>query len=57
MVFLRAVDVEIFEADDLTLGFRHDLTDVTVEGELGEGVGIQRVFAFVTFAEAMFTAA
>lgn len=57
VVFLRAVDVEVFEADDLTLGFRHDLTDVAVEGELGEGVGIQRVFAFVTFAEAVFTAA
>ena len=57
VVFLRAVDVEVFEADDLTLGFRHDLTDVAVEGELGESIGIQRVFAFVTFAEAVFTAA
>lgn len=57
VVFLRAVDVEVFEADDLTLGFRHDLTDIAVEGELGEGVGIQRVFAFVAFAEAVFTAA
>lgn len=57
VVFLRAVDVEVFEADDLALGFRHDLTDVAVEGELGESVGIQRVFAFVAFAEAVFTAA
>lgn len=57
VVFLRAVDVEVSEADDLALGFRHDLTDVTVEGELGESVGIQRVFAFVAFAEAVFTAA
>lgn len=57
VVFLRAVDVEVFEADDLTLCFRHDLTDVAVEGELGESVGIQRVFAFVTFAEAVFTTA
>ena len=57
VVFLRAVDVEVFEADDLTLGFRHDLTDVAIKGELGEGVGIQRVFAFVAFAEAVFTAA
>lgn len=40
VVFLRAVDVEVFEADDLTLGFRHDLTDVAVKGELGESVGI-----------------
>lgn len=57
MVFLRTVDIEVLEPDDLALGFGHDLTDVAIEGELGEGVGVQCIFAFVAFAETVFTAA
>ena len=56
MMFLRAVDIEVFEAYDLALGIWHDLTDVAVEGQFGECVRIQRIFTFVAFPESMETA-
>ena len=57
VVLLRAVDVEVLEADDLAVGLWHDLAHVAVEGELREGVRIQGVLALVTLAEAVLAAA
>lgn len=57
VVLLRAVDVEVLEADDLAVGLWHDLAHVTVEGELREGVRIQGVLTRVALAEAVLAAA
>lgn len=57
VVLLRAVDVEVLEADDLAVGLRHDLAHVAVEGELREGVRIQGVLALVALAETVLAAA
>ena len=57
VMFLRAVDVEVLEADNLAVSFGHDLTDVAVEGEFRESVWIQCILALVALAEAVFAAA
>lgn len=57
VVLLRAVDVEVLEADDLAVGLWHDLAHVAVEGELREGVRVQGVLTRVALAESVLAAA
>ena len=56
-MFLRAIDIEVLETDNLAVGLRHDLAHITVKSKLRESVWIQGIFAFVPFAEAMLAAA
>lgn len=57
VVFLRTVDVEVFETDNLAVSFGHDLTHIAVEGKLRESVWIQGIFARIALTEAVFAAA
>ena len=57
MMLLRAIDIEVFEADDLAVRFRQDLTHIAVKGQLAECVRIQGILAFIALAEAMLAAA
>lgn len=57
VMLLRAVNVEVLEADDLAVCFRHDLAHIAVEGELREGIRIQGILTCIAFAEAMLAGA
>ena len=53
----RAIDVEVFEADDLAVGGRHQATDIFVEQELGVAVDIQWLLETALFDEVVVAAA
>ena len=57
MIFLRTINVEITQADNLALCLRQQTAQIVIKEQLGESVNVQRLFTGRLLAEAVRTAA